>query len=491
MDLFTYLMAKKGHNTGRDLFSYLLGKNAGGSGTYTTFSGTSLNISNTLQAKIKNIALEGNTSQDGDPTPDTPIPIKVVTGEQNVEISGKNLFNLYDHTNTLDDYTTIISPNKYTCNASSTWKGRVIVPISNFKKNTDYTFSYTSNSTRTYINEIRGIKDGVTTIISNGAYYYYVKKFTINTSDYDEIVIDMYARGNGGTATQITVSNLQLEEGTQATEYVPYQLQNYPLSLGNIELFRNYTDETKIYTDYIFKNEIGSPYYNSSLDKNSWYKYNRNKKIELKNYNYTSSVTKRTNTILFLGNVTGKIHSRYYCNILSSYHYNTLINSDIEGIGHGGGYANRLYISVNKDRLDGYTDELTNSQLNTLLKQFLEDNNAYAWYVLSTSTYEKITNTTLIQQLENINNARSYKGATIIECTSESADNETIGFSGDIKVTSVGLGNSLNISLLSNNIQEEPNFDDVNEIEETSLDDTDEIEETLSIENEIKDEVSE
>lgn len=27
MDLFTYLMAKKGHNTGRDLFSYLLGKN--------------------------------------------------------------------------------------------------------------------------------------------------------------------------------------------------------------------------------------------------------------------------------------------------------------------------------------------------------------------------------------------------------------------------------------------------------------------------------
>ena len=45
MELFDYLMTKKGHNlsTHGDLFSYLLGKKAsGGSGTYTTFSGTSL-----------------------------------------------------------------------------------------------------------------------------------------------------------------------------------------------------------------------------------------------------------------------------------------------------------------------------------------------------------------------------------------------------------------------------------------------------------------
>lgn len=258
--------------------------------------GTDLTLNNTKNGKMA-IIPEGNASQDGSPTADTPIPIKVVTGEQNVGI-----------------------------------------------KNSDSTLS-----------------------------------------------------------------------------------QNYPLSLGNIELFRNYTDSTKIYTDYIFKNKVGNPYYNSNLEEDSWYKCNRNRKVELKNYNYTSSVTKRTNTILFLGNVTGKIHSRYYCNILSNYHYNTLINSDIEGIGHGGGYADRLYISVNKNRLEGYTDELTNSQLNTLLKKFLEDNNAYAWYALRTPTYEKTTDTTLIQQLENMNNnARSYKDTTIIECTSESDDNEVI-----------------------------------------------------------------
>ena len=99
---------------------------------------------------------------------------------------------------------------------------------------------------------------------------------------------------------------------------------------------------------------------------------------------------------------------------------------------------------------------------------------------LATPTNTKITDEALIQQLENINNnARSYKDTTIIECTSASTDNETISFSGDIKVTSVGLGNSLNSNLLSQNIndiqseeetnidsiQEEPNIDDVNEIE--------------------------
>ena len=88
MDLFTYLMAKKGHNTHRDLFSYLLGKNAGESGTYTTFSGTSLNILNTLKGKIKNIELKpSEITQDGIPSPDIPIPVNTVTGNNTITIS--------------------------------------------------------------------------------------------------------------------------------------------------------------------------------------------------------------------------------------------------------------------------------------------------------------------------------------------------------------------------------------------------------------------
>ncbi len=359
------------------------------------------------------------------PNPQYPQPIKVVTGEQNVEIKNKNLLKLLNINSTFSGVqVTVNSDKSITLNGTCT---------SNYAINIITNWSLSLENGKTYT--LSGCPDlgGKDTLslelYSNSPSNQYItdigsgKSFTLTA---DRTYRCYIAIKSGKTYNNVTLYPM-LEENNEVTSFEPYQSQNYPLPLGNIELFRNYTDSTKIYIDYIFKNEIGSSHYKSNLEEDSWYIYNRNKKVELKNYNYTNSITKRTNTILFLGAVTGKVHSRYYCNILSNYNYRTLIGSDIEGIGDGGGYANRLYISVNKNRLEGYTDELTNSQLNTLLKQFLEDNNAYAWYALSTSTYEKITDTTLISQLENMNNnARSYKGTTIIECSSASEENETL-----------------------------------------------------------------
>jgi hypothetical protein len=88
MDLFTYLMAKNNKNTQKDLFSYLLGKSGGQSGTYTTYTGTILNILNTLKGKIKNIELKpSEITQDGTPTPDAPIEVNTVTGNNTITIS--------------------------------------------------------------------------------------------------------------------------------------------------------------------------------------------------------------------------------------------------------------------------------------------------------------------------------------------------------------------------------------------------------------------
>ena len=93
MELFTYLMAKNDHNTSvnKDLFSYLLGKNQ--SGTYTDYSGTSLSINNTKKGKMK-VNLLGNTSQTGTPTPSSPIPVNVVSGDNTIVCTGKNLLNI-------------------------------------------------------------------------------------------------------------------------------------------------------------------------------------------------------------------------------------------------------------------------------------------------------------------------------------------------------------------------------------------------------------
>lgn len=88
MDLFTYLMAKNNQNTHKDLFSYLLGKGSGGGGTYTTYTGTSLNISNTIKAKIKNFMLNSTElTQDGTPSPSSPVDVNVIKNENNIKIT--------------------------------------------------------------------------------------------------------------------------------------------------------------------------------------------------------------------------------------------------------------------------------------------------------------------------------------------------------------------------------------------------------------------
>ena len=54
--------------------------------------GASLSLSPSMVGKIKLNEIQGNTLQNGTPTPDSPVPIQSVTGLQNVEVYGKNLF---------------------------------------------------------------------------------------------------------------------------------------------------------------------------------------------------------------------------------------------------------------------------------------------------------------------------------------------------------------------------------------------------------------
>ena len=444
MDLFTYLMAKKGHNTHRDLFSYLLGKNAGGSGTYTTFSGTSLNISNTLQAKIKNIAFEGNTSQDGTPTPDTPIPIKVVTGGQSIKIHNKNLFDMnwlvkgYISDSIVDNRTNRTRTDAILFKAG-TYTFHFIYTSSKWVKCVEYANPTTTSGT--FLFNIES---------SN-----YTKTITLENDTWLRFGID------DNLTNVLANATIQTEKGTTATPYEPYYTpQTYPLSLGNIEL-AGIND----YKDYIFKNEVGSPYYNADLDLNGWYLYKIIDKLTLNG----------SETYIYQSNYARFLYAHNISNLSIGDVNKSLCNYFIYGTQNNNFYINNTYLYF-------YASNFTSADnFKNFVQEKYENGNALTVYIpLATPTNTKITDEALIQQLENINNnARSYKDTTIIECTSASTDNETISFSGDIKVTSVGLGNSLNSNLLSQNIndiqseeetnidsiQEEPNIDDVNEIE--------------------------
>ena len=54
----------------------------------------SASINNTNGDSHLDITLKGNTSQTGTPTPDTPIPINVVSGDNTIKVEGKNLLKI-------------------------------------------------------------------------------------------------------------------------------------------------------------------------------------------------------------------------------------------------------------------------------------------------------------------------------------------------------------------------------------------------------------
>lgn len=55
--------------------------------TESTASGKSISIADAVEAPLADFKLKGETSQNGTPTPDAPVPVKVVTGENVVKIS--------------------------------------------------------------------------------------------------------------------------------------------------------------------------------------------------------------------------------------------------------------------------------------------------------------------------------------------------------------------------------------------------------------------
>ena len=253
MDVFSYLMTKNGHNYLKDddLFSYVLAKGKGG--TYATFTGISINANNTRRGKMK-LTLKGNTSQTGTPTPSTPIPVNVVSGDNEVVIRDRNFFNFNNYFSkssnvTIDSSTT--NTLKASVTTASTWQTAQYI-VEKLEKNTNYTFWFNfanSNTSSAYANTYLSIKDGNGTNLFNNTYHTN-DKITINTGNYDTLRFAFHITMGGTAVTNtITITQAQLEKGTTTGEYEPYQSQTYEVDLGTLELCK-----IGDYQDYFTKN---------------------------------------------------------------------------------------------------------------------------------------------------------------------------------------------------------------------------------------------
>lgn len=182
------------------------------------------------------------------PNPDYPQQIQTVTGEQTVEIVGKNLFDK-NNANIIRGY---IGGTYFNAGTDYT----IWIPC---EENTDYAIqkiiAEPQSANRFRINCYNQVPAGG--VASLGSQYLW------NGGDGSDVSSHVYTTPAGAKYLGVTVmtqnsggdttiddilASIQIEKGSTATTYAPYSKQTYPLNLGNIELCKLDT-----YQDYIWK----------------------------------------------------------------------------------------------------------------------------------------------------------------------------------------------------------------------------------------------
>ena len=358
-------------------------------------SGEEATLENVETAPIK-MVLNGNTSQDGTPTPDTPVEVKVVTGENVVSVQGKNLLKL-EFTN---DASTIAGLNfthtdsAFTLNGTTTSTYKIFnltnsLPIINGET---YTFSANVSGTNPSMQIAIYLWNNTNNVISNiklSTSNNYKATKTLNFSGTGELVLDhcTFVIENLTNNSNYDLScEVQLEQNSQTTPYVPYSKTDYPINLGDIELCKINT-----YKDYFHK------------DSGKWYVHKEIEKVILDGTENWPRTNAKDNHWRFRTFKYGNIASVQEC-----YSNNFKFNGDTwnyEGINTG-----KSVIWIRNDEL--FTTESD-------LKTWLSTHNVTLYYVLATPTEEEITNSTLIEQLEAISKAKSVKDKTYITQTND------------------------------------------------------------------------
>lgn len=196
----------------------------------TTIEGTNfqINADTTLEDEYY---FKGNTTQNGTPTPSTPIPIEVVTGNQEVNVCGKNLFSGLVKGKGINSVNGIETTN--TNGAVSDY-----IPIS-FANNQGYYLSGLTNTLNSFIGAYNSNKVflGRTNAQAIKNWYLLSGSFTNGTpqgtGDIAYIrIYQHYISGNTGTIDDVDNLTPQLEKGNQATTYEPYIGNTYSINLG-------------------------------------------------------------------------------------------------------------------------------------------------------------------------------------------------------------------------------------------------------------------
>ena len=329
---------------------------------------------------------EPYTGGTASPSPSWEQPIHTISGDNTIEVVGKNLLGLENiSSTTTNGITYSVSNGEITINGTTTISAgyefliKSNIPTTN---GTNYTLSAITEGT-----------------ISGGTFSYQLRSNNTNLVERESNALPYSMDRLSGTIDKVrlyiaygrTFTNykikLQFEKNNQATTYQPYQSQSKPINLGELEYnaIGDYKDEfVKVDGEWFLRKNIGKVVLNE-------------------NTNVNRSTTNENYTAFYIEDSSVKTNS----NLLSNY----FTQATIENMTN----ATSLGIAVHKTLARIYfTLETSVAYDKTTCQTWLSTHNTIVYYVLATPTAITLP-TTLQNQIEDIyNTTMSYTGQTNI-----------------------------------------------------------------------------
>lgn len=184
--------------------------------------GTNLALENTAEAPFSQFDLKGNTEQDGTPTPDAPVAVQTVTGENVVKIHGKNMLDS-KNASVLNAYVDRANHRITTQSATRT----VYVEC---QPNTTYTVSKTLSARFALATTANVPANNVP--IQDDMQNNTATSITITTGATAKYLCVFYHHSSYDTLTpQEILDTMQIEQKSQATAYESFKGQDYEVYL--------------------------------------------------------------------------------------------------------------------------------------------------------------------------------------------------------------------------------------------------------------------
>lgn len=343
-------------------------------------SGTTYN--ETLYVELENTSTVPTSyepyTNGASPNPDYPQEVEVVTGLNEVEVCGKNVFNIAKLENASWNY-----PNSNT---------RVTMFLDKVAQGIK--MSVTNRDTTNYRFSVGFTKLGYASrdnIMVNESGWQTTSTYTITASGEGYPFLQISRIDNGNISASEVEGKFQYEYGDTATTYEAYQGASYPVNLGSIELCK-----IGAYQDRIYKSNID----------NNWYVHKEIGKVVLDG----------TNNVF--DSKSGQLGNCYVFNTS-----NFIVGPELDVVPS---FLSNKFIPKSWNERNDYLDSAimflyrttstlnfrfgTSSSLTTLelANAWLVNNNVTFYGILSTPTETQITDTTLISQLNALYNATIY-----------------------------------------------------------------------------------